>query len=98
MYLTIKIKSSIFVYIFNKMEIQLLFFGITTDLVGKNSILYSLSNNTTVDQLKKILISQFPALKNLNEFAIAVNEDYAEDILILNDGDVVAIIPPVSGG
>jgi molybdopterin converting factor subunit 1 len=80
------------------MEIQLLFFGITTDLVGKNSILYSLSNNTTVDQLKKILISQFPALKNLNEFAIAVNEDYAEDILILNDGDVVAIIPPVSGG
>jgi molybdopterin converting factor subunit 1 len=80
------------------MEIQLLFFGITTDLVGKNSILYSLSNNTTVDQLKKILISQFPALKNLNEFAIAVNEDYAEDVLILNDGDVVAIIPPVSGG
>ena len=80
------------------MEIQLLFFGITTDLVGKNSILYSLRDNTTVDQLKKILISQFPALKNLNEFAIAVNEDYAEDILILNDGDVVAIIPPVSGG
>jgi len=80
------------------MEIQLLFFGITTDLVGKNSILYSLSDNTTVDQLKKILISQFPALKNLNEFAIAVNEDYAEDVLILNDGDVVAIIPPVSGG
>ena len=80
------------------MEIQLLFFGITTDLVGKNSILYSLRDNTTVDQLKNILISQFPALKNLNEFAIAVNEDYAEDILILNDGDVVAIIPPVSGG
>jgi len=80
------------------MEIQLLFFGITTDLVGKNSILYNLSDNTTVDQLKRILISQFPALKNLNEFAIAVNEDYAEDVLILNDGDVVAIIPPVSGG
>jgi len=80
------------------MEIQLLFFGITTDLVGKNSILYSLRDNTTVDQLKNILISQFPALKNLNEFAIAVNEDYAEDVLILNDGDVVAIIPPVSGG
>jgi molybdopterin converting factor subunit 1 len=80
------------------MEIQLLFFGITTDLVGKNSILYSLRDKTTVDQLKNILISQFPALKNLNEFAIAVNEDYAEDVLILNDGDVVAIIPPVSGG
>jgi len=80
------------------MEIQLLFFGITTDLVGKNSMLYNISDNTTVDELKRLLIAQFSTLKNLHEFAIAVNEDYAEDILILNDGDVVAIIPPVSGG
>lgn len=80
------------------MEIQLLFFGITTDLVGKNSMLYNISDNTTVDELKRLLIAQFSTLKNLHEFAIAVNEDYAEDILVLNEGDVVAIIPPVSGG
>jgi molybdopterin converting factor subunit 1 len=80
------------------MTINLLFFGITTDLVGKNDMLFSINDNTTVNQLKKILITQFSALKNLHEFAIAVNEDYAEDILVLNEGDVVAIIPPVSGG
>ena len=80
------------------MTINLLFFGITTDLVGKNDMLFSINENTTVNELKKILITQFSALKNLHEFAIAVNEDYAEDILVLNEGDVVAIIPPVSGG
>ena len=80
------------------MTINLLFFGITTDLIGKNDMLFSINDNTTVNQLKKILITQFSALKNLHEFAIAVNEDYAEDILVLNEGDVVAIIPPVSGG
>ena len=80
------------------MTINLLFFAITTDLVGKNDMLFSINENTTVNELKKILITQFSALKNLHEFAIAVNEDYAEDILVLNEGDVVAIIPPVSGG
>lgn len=80
------------------MTINLLFFGITTDLVGKNDMLFSINDNTTVNELKEILTAQFSALKNLNEFAIAVNEDYAEDILVLNEGDVVAIIPPVSGG
>lgn len=80
------------------MTITLLFFGITTDLVGKNDMLFNINDSTTVNELKKILTTQFSALKNLHEFAIAVNEDYAEDVLVLKEGDVVAIIPPVSGG
>ena len=80
------------------MKIQLLFFGITTDLVGEKSLSLGLEDNTSVSELKKILTTQFTALKNIHDFAIAVNEDYAEDALIIKNGDVVAIIPPVSGG
>lgn len=80
------------------MTINLLFFGITTDLVGENEIPYNLEENTSVFKLKKLLIAQFSSLKNINEFAIAVNEEYAEDELVLKNGDIVAIIPPVSGG
>ena len=80
------------------MKIQLLFFGITTDLVGEKSLSLGLEDNTSVSELKKILTTQFSALKNIHDFAIAVNEDYAEDALIIKNGDVVAIIPPVSGG
>ncbi len=80
------------------MEIQLLFFGIATDLVGENSLPYTIEEKTTIAELKNSLISNFSELKNINEFAIAVNEEYADDDLIITNGDVVAIIPPVSGG
>jgi len=80
------------------MKIQVLFFGITTDLTGKNSTFFELDSNTTVWDLKQQLIAKFSKLQHLHEFAIAVNEEYATDDLNLIDGDVVAIIPPVSGG
>jgi molybdopterin converting factor subunit 1 len=80
------------------MEIKLLFFGITTEIVGANKMKYTLKEGATVGELKELLITKFSALKNINDFAIAINEEYVEDKTILNTGDVVAIIPPVSGG
>ena len=80
------------------MKIQLLFFGITTDLVGENSIFYELKSVATVQDLKNELLLNYSKLKNIEEFAIAVNEEYAENDLVLEENDVVAIIPPVSGG
>ena len=80
------------------MKIKLLFFGIATDLVGENSMNFKLAENTTVKALKETLITDYSALKNMEDFAIAVNEEYAEDDLVLKENDVVAIIPPVSGG
>lgn len=80
------------------MKLTILFFGITTDLVGKTTLNYDLEEKTTIKTLRNTLKLDFPDLKNIHEFAIAVNEEYANDDLIINDGDVVAIIPPVSGG
>jgi molybdopterin converting factor subunit 1 len=80
------------------MNINILFFGITSDFVGKSKLSYTIDQKSTVKNLKKELTNLYPNLSNIKEFAIAVNEEYAEDDLILNDGDVVAIIPPVSGG
>jgi molybdopterin converting factor small subunit len=59
---------------------------------------YTLKKGTTVGQLKELLIAQFSALKNINDFAIAINEEYAEDTTIITKNNVIAIIPPVSGG
>jgi len=80
------------------MNITILFFGITTDLVGEKSISYSINEKSSIKDLKELLLADFSSLKNLHQFAIAVNEEYANDNLIINDGDIVAIIPPVSGG
>ena len=80
------------------MKIELLFFGIATDLVGETKLTYDVNNITTIEDLQASLIRRFPKLKNLHEFAIAVNEEYANDGQLLKKNDVVAIIPPVSGG
>lgn len=80
------------------MNIKLLFFGIATDLVGESTINFNLDENTTVNKLKELLKKNYLKLENLNDYAIAVNEEYAEKDLILKNNDIVAIIPPVSGG
>ena len=80
------------------MNITILFFGITTDLVGRNSLIYTSEGKITIEKLKNLLKTEYPNLKNMDDFAIAVNEEYATDDLIIKEGDIVAIIPPVSGG
>ncbi|WP_158840183.1 MoaD/ThiS family protein [Polaribacter sp. L3A8] len=80
------------------MKIQILFFGITTDLVGASNLDLEITDALTVVGFKNFLKKEYPQLKNINSYAIAVNESYAADELALKEGDVIAVIPPVSGG
>jgi len=80
------------------MTIKILFFGITSDLMQRSSMEIEFQKNTSVNDLKLFLIEKNQNLKNIDEFAIAVNEEYANNDLMLNNNDIVAIIPPVSGG
>ena len=80
------------------MKINVLFFGISTDLVNATSLAFELPEASTVGDFKTSLQRQHAALSELNSYAIAVNESYAIDDLQLQENDTVAIIPPVSGG
>lgn len=52
----------------------------------------------TIAEFRQRLTKHFPGLKKMPTFAIAVNEEYAEESRLISPNDVVAIIPPVSGG
>ncbi|MGK0325187.1 MAG: molybdopterin converting factor subunit 1 [Polaribacter sp.] len=80
------------------MKIKTLFFGITTDLVGTSNLDLELSEASTVLDFKNLLKKNYSQLENLDSYAIAVNESYATDDLTLQKNDIVAVIPPVSGG
>ena len=80
------------------MKLNILFFGITTDLFGATKSTENVADGSTVFEFKNQLLENYPKLKNINSYAIAVNESYATDEQILQENDVVAIIPPVSGG
>ncbi|WP_370397730.1 MoaD/ThiS family protein [Tenacibaculum dicentrarchi] len=80
------------------MKTTILLFGIATDLIGSSSLEVTLPINCTVSDLKKSLVKQHPKLESMSSFAVAINESYAKDDIIIKENNTIAIIPPVSGG
>lgn len=80
------------------MEIKLLAFGIVKEIFKVNLMEISLTEGASVAFLRKTLERQFPALKRLSTYMIAVNNEYAGEDVVLKANDEIAIIPPVSGG
>jgi molybdopterin synthase sulfur carrier subunit len=76
---------------------KILTFGIVKEILGNTSVIVS-DSNISVAALKAKLEEQYPRLKQLSSFMIAVNGEYANADTIIISGDEVAIIPPVSGG
>lgn len=80
------------------MEIKVLAFGITHEIIGERQFTLKLQEESKVSDLRSHLNQKFPRLQSLKSLAIACNETYAEDNEDLREGYVVALIPPVSGG
>lgn len=81
-----------------KVELRILYFGVSRDQTRKDEEHFVVSQNLSVGEIRKKLLDKYPSLDDIQSFALAVNENYADDDLILEEGDTVAIIPPVSGG
>jgi len=81
------------------MEVTVLYFATLRDHTGLNQELLTLSKNATVVDLMEALKAKYSTLVQTLEVAlVAVNREYAFPDEKLNDGDEVAIFPPVSGG
>jgi molybdopterin converting factor subunit 1 len=80
------------------MEINVLAFGIAKDIFDGPTVNLQLPNDAIVSNLKYLLEQQYPRLKQLKSYMIAVNNEYALDGDTIHERDEIAIIPPVSGG
>ena len=80
------------------MEIEILAFGRAKELMGDHRIKLEVGDQMSIEEFKLLLLARYSALGSLSNFSIAVNETYALPGDQLHDADVVAIIPPVSGG
>lgn len=54
--------------------------------------------DNSVGKLRQTLSETYPAMRALSSLMIAVNQEYAPDDKVIQPGDDVALIPPVSGG
>lgn len=80
------------------MKIEVLFFGITADLIGEKSITFNILEGMTVNDIKQKLLETYPKLVQHQSFSMALNMEYAEGNNLVKNGDTIALIPPVSGG
>ena len=78
-----------------KVELKVLYFGVSRDQTNKDEEDLVLMENLTAGELKKRLMEMYP---NLEAAALTSGIGAADDEVILKEGDTVAIIPPVSGG
>ncbi len=80
------------------MQVNILAFGITKDILGKTLVNIDIPEGSSVKQLKEKLIVTYPKMEELTSLLIAVNEEYGDELQIIQAGDEIALIPPVSGG
>ncbi|WP_242225887.1 molybdopterin converting factor subunit 1 [Bacillus cereus group sp. BfR-BA-01358] len=76
--------------------IKVLLFAHLQEEVRKSS-LHIDCENITVARMKEVLIKKYNVVIS-SEIMVAINEEYANEDDIIQTGDVVAMIPPVSGG
>ncbi len=79
------------------MRVQVRLFAAARDLVGAGQTEIDLPVGATVQVLADQLFELYPGLSAMR-LRFAVNAVYARSDIVLNDGDEIALIPPVGGG
>ena len=81
------------------MRIQVRLFALLKDRAGTDRIELNLPEKSTIATAVEQLRHRVPALADLlNRTAFALNRSYTQPNTPLQDGDELALIPPVSGG
>lgn len=75
---------------------KVLFFAHLRDAVGEEYLKVDASGKT-VAELKADLALQYE-LPKMETVMTAINEEFASNDEVIQDGDEIAFIPPVSGG
>ena len=81
------------------MKVTVLLFAKAQQIVGADSIELELEDSPRVQSVLDVLEDQYPAMSDfLGLCVVAINHQYAPSRRRIEEGDEVAIIPPVSGG
>lgn len=80
-------------------SIKVLFFATLRDRAGTKSTDLEIPAETTVQDLKTMIVDSFPGLKEtMDTVVISINREFAFDENIVPENAEVAMFPPVSGG
>lgn len=77
-------------------RLRLLFFAQAAQLAGQSQTQWEVAEGSTLATVRQQLGERYG--EAFAHFGLARNQDWADDSILLQDGDEVAVLPPVSGG
>ena len=81
------------------MELNVRLFALYRERAGRSTVSVVVPDEATVADLTDEVRRQLPNLAPPEvKIVVAVNTDYADSEVVLQSGDDVCLIPPVSGG
>lgn len=79
------------------MRVRVVYFGVLRERLGGDQDFLELTDGATVTGVLNVYRERVPGFA-WDSIAVAVNHEYARAESVLQDGDEVALLPPVSGG
>jgi molybdopterin converting factor small subunit len=81
------------------MKVRAEFYSRLKEIIGAPALEISLRKNATVNVLFEQLKESHPQLRDFEKSMLfGVGVEFVDRNHVLNDGDVIAIMPPVQGG
>jgi molybdopterin converting factor subunit 1 len=81
------------------MRVRVLYFGVLKDAFGQGFEEMELAEEASVADLIAACRGRYAGATEIwDSMAVAVNQEYARAVVVLREGDEVALLPPVSGG
>ena len=78
-------------------NVKVLFFGATADVVGEREVEFDFENGTKSDSAFQQVVEKYPKLTE-HSLLFALNQEYVNDAVTIKTGDELAIFTAVSGG
>ena len=83
----------------SSVTVRVLFFGMLRDIAGAKETLLEVEPGTSLGAVFDHYASRFPQLRGLrSSIVLAANQEFSDSSRLLQDGDEIALLPPVSGG
>lgn len=78
-------------------SVKVLYFAEIKEILQTDSEMIDINEELSVERFEQMLFERHPSIKD-KKFQVAVNEEFVKKEDIIQPTDVVALIPPVSGG
>jgi MoaD family protein len=81
------------------MNVRAEFYSRLKEIVGASALELSLPKNATINDLFEQLVENYPKLQDFEKSTLfGVGVEFVDRHHPLNEGDTIAIMPPVQGG